>query len=213
MSKKRWNKFLPQIEIRTYETALLIIDMQNDFIHEKGKLSYLFPEDFKTIITPIKKIIKVIRTARIPVIYVKMVFRPDFSDAGKVYGPSRELGALKKSSWGSDIIKELKPCDSDYIVEKHRHSAFYSTDLELLLRGKNIKTLIIVGGATNVCVESTVRDAQFRDFNVIVVEDCTASMIKEMHKASLLNIKSFYGNVLKSNEVINIIKRKVKQNA
>lgn len=195
-----------KLSLRRDELAILVIDMQNDFVDEKGKFaSKGLPSMAKDIIEPLSRVIQAARKVEIPIVYTKAVYRSDYLDGSRTFAMSRKLGALIKGSWGSEIIEKLKPQEGDFIVEKHRFSAFYNTDLEIILRGLVVKTLILTGVATNVCVESTVRDAQFRDFNVIVLRDCTASFNHEMHEASLICIEGFFGVVSTSKEIINMI--------
>ena len=127
--------------------------------------------------------------------YQVFVHRGDYLDVGP-FSISKRYKALVKGSWGSEIIDALKPKDTEIIVEKHRYSAFYNTDLEILLRGLGVTSLILTGIATNVCVESTARDAHSRDFEVMVITDCTASSDVQRHRASLLNMNEYFGKTL-----------------
>lgn len=193
-------------KINPAETALLLIDMQNDVLHEKGAASGLgvwkFARDAKTIEST-KRAIEFARKNKIPVIYVKLVFRPDYADAstgsfGKVL---KETKALKSGTWGAEIVDELKPGPTDYIVDKKRASSFYSTDLEVLLKGLGRSTLIVCGVVTNFCVETTVRDAADRDFKVIVLKDCIASVSKEAQNFPVKFVYPFLGVVTTSQEL------------
>jgi ureidoacrylate peracid hydrolase len=129
------------------------------------------------------------------VVYLKMGFLPDLSDAGPPSSPTWlkhvpfHLGAevaapdgtagriLVRDTWNTDIVDDLRPHDDDVVLYKNRYSGFYDTDLDVQLRAREIETLIVVGATTSVCVESTVRDATFRDYRCLVVEDCTAEPI------------------------------------
>ena len=193
-------------KINPAEAALLLIDMQNDVLHEKGAASSLgvwkFAREAKTIEST-KRAIEFARKNKIPVIYVKLVFRPDYADAssgsfGKVL---RETKALKSGTWGAEIVDELKPEPTDYIVEKKRASSFYSTDLEILLKGLKRNALIACGVVTNFCVETTVRDAIDRDFKVIVLKDCIASVSKEAQEFPVKFVFPFLGVVTTSQEL------------
>lgn len=201
---------IKQIEIKPEETAILVIDMQKDYIDDKGKLAHppYAPQglDGKAeMIANTKKLLAFGREKKIPIVYTVHQHRPDYSDA-PVVSMSRILGALKRGSWGAEIIDELKPEANDYIVEKHRYSAFYSSDLDLVLQGLKTKTLVLTGEATNVCVESTARDAQYRGYAVVLLSDCTATFNKEMQAATLENVKFWFGHVMTSGELIRAIK-------
>ena len=111
-----------------------------------------------------------------------MGFMPDLSDLGAEDVPNGHLflhlgvkdGVLARDEWGTDILDELAPIDDDTVLYKTRFSGFYRTELDELLKGSGIKHLIVTGCTTSICVESTVRDAFFRDYHCVVLEDCTA---------------------------------------
>ncbi len=193
-----------EIEIYPEKTAILVIDMQNEFVHEKGKLKCYNAE---YTVEPTRKLLEAAREAGAHVIYTKVAYRPDYLDAPK-NELSRELGATQKGSWGVEIVDELKPEKGDIVIEKQRYSAFYGTILERILRRLGVETLILTGCATNVCVESTARDAHARDFDVIVLSDCTAAFdSKKDQEASLRIIGRVFGRVMTSREVINSLKK------
>ena len=204
---------MPEVKIDPEETALLLIDMQNDFLHEKGKAAVLgvwkFAKEAETIPNT-RKMIEIARKNDIPVIYVKFVFRPDYADIMGLAQLSlctlgkfiKEGEICKEGTWGAEYVDELKPEAGDYIVVKRRMGAFYNTDLETLLRGLGRRTLIICGVVTNFCVEATVRGAVDRDFDAIVLEDCTASESKEMQEFPMKAIFPMIGSVATSEELV-----------
>lgn len=184
-------------------TAVLIIDVQNDFVKNKGKM---YSPSYKSIIAPIQRLLKVAREVKVPEIYVRHVYPPDYVGLA-LFSRSKKLGALKRGTWGAQIIDEIKPTGGDPVIEKQRYSGFYNTNLEIILRGLDIKTLIVTGIMTNVCVESTIRDAHARDYHAILISDCTASISKEMHEATLKRMPSFC-MVSTSEEAIKLITEK-----
>ena len=203
---------MPEVKIDPEETALLLIDMQNDFLHEKGKAAALgvwkFAKEAGTIPNT-RKMIEIARKNDIPVIYVKIVFRPDYAEMGPVQLSLCTLGKLikegeicKEGTWGAEYVDELKPEAGDYIVVKRRMNAFYNTELETLLRGLGRRTLIICGIITNFCLEATVRGAVDRDFDAIVLEDCTASENKEMQEFPMKAIFPMLGVVTTTEELV-----------
>ena len=135
------------------------------------------------------------RAASMAVVYLKMAFRPDRSDTGGPDSPTwlkhlpLQAGAsvtapdgsassvLIRDTWNTDIIAELTPEPNDIVLYKHRYSGFFETGLDEALRERGISHLVVVGATTSVCVESTVRDAMFRDYHCLVLEDCTAEPI------------------------------------
>jgi ureidoacrylate peracid hydrolase len=118
-----------------------------------------------------------------------------------------DLGHCKEGTWDSEIIEELKPEADDYIVKKHRFSAFYNSDFENVLRGLGIETLVVSGIATNVCVESTVRDAFYRDINVFVPRETTTSFTLEQEQGALGNFEFAFARVLPLNEMIENLRK------
>ena len=117
---------------------------------------------------------------------------------------------LIRDTWGTDIVTKLKPQDGDIVMYKTRFSGFYKTNLDSTLKQLHKKNLIITGCTTSICVESTVRDAMFRDYLPVVLEDCTAEPIgynfpRSNHEASLLTIQTLFGWVSTSNEFIKAI--------
>jgi ureidoacrylate peracid hydrolase len=170
--------------------ALLVIDMQNGFLHPDGSI----PRNDKPMLEVERVVAETVdrgaaaRDAGLPVIYTAHVFRPDYVDV-----PSRmrvrdmfnqDDETLVKGSWDAAIADELKPLEMDPVVEKNRYDAFLYTELELILRALGVGRLLVCGVATNVCVESTVRSAEQRDFEVTVASDCTSGPA-EYHDAAL----------------------------
>ena len=161
----------------------------------------------------------------VKIIYLKMGYSADLSELGApdsvnrmrhlrfgvgktIHAPDgSESRILIRDAWNTDIVPELKPHSDDVIVYKTRFSGFYKTDLDARLKKLGIKYLIITGCTTSICVESTVRDAMFRDYLSILLADCTAEPIgsglpRSNHEASLLVIQMFLGWVSSSDELI-----------
>ncbi len=162
--------------------AVLVIDMLNDFI--KGSLKVPGAEE---LVPKIRKLLEHARNHHVPVIYACDSHLPQVDRELEAWGPH----ALK-GSWGAQVVEELAPKKGDFIVEKRRYSAFYSTDLELLLRELNVDTLILVGVATDICVQHTAADAFYRGFKLIVVDDCTKALSDEKHVKGIEVMKDLY---------------------
>jgi len=164
-----------------------------------------------------------------------MGFRPDLSDAGPPDSPNqvkhavfrigtrtlapdgRESRVLVRDTWNTDIVDELRPAAGDVVIYKTRYSGFYKTELESLLKARDIKHLLVTGCTTSVCVESTIRDAMFRDYHCVLLADCTAEPIgsgfsRTNHDASLLVIQTLFGSVSDSASVIRALDRLVMTN-
>ena len=214
-------------EIELARTAVIVVDMQNDFGSDGGMMALagIDISGNRAIIIPTARMLAAARRAGILVVYLKMAFLADLSDAGVPDTPNwlkhLPLRAgetttapngvasrlLIRDTWNTDIVAELQPDPNDIVLYKHRYSGFYETDLDKILKSRSIKNLIFAGWTTSVCVESTVRDAMFRDYSCLVLEDCTAEPIgnglpRSNHEASLLAIQILFGWVSESTKLI-----------
>lgn len=165
------------------KAALLVIDMQVFFL---DPTSPTFTCGGLAILPNLKKIIRAFREAGRPVIYTRHVHHPDHLDAG-IMGWWWE-GMCLEGSPESEIHQDIFPERNEKVIFKHRYSAFYNTDLETVLRCLRVEDLVIAGIMTNMCCESTARDAYYRDYRVFFLADGTGSVTEEMHLASLLNL-------------------------
>ncbi len=211
MSKiKEWQKLLEpfnvhRLKLKPKSACLLIIDMQNDFL-TPGSEVYI-PEG-KAIIPNIKRLLTLFRKKRLPVIYTTHLHKDPKVDGGMTaeWWPELKAGrVLKAGSEGIEIHPELKP-KGETVIQKHRYSAFYNTNLEIILRGLKVSDLIITGVMTNICCESTARDAFFRDFRVFFLMDATASPYEELHLATLKNLAYAFAYITTSEDIIHQIK-------
>lgn len=218
------------IQIDTAQAALLVIDMQNDFGSPGGMfdLAGIDISGIRRAIEPTARVIASARQSGIPVIYVKMGFHPDLSDAGAPGTPNRikhvrllagrsvtapdgtESRILIRDTWNTDIVTELAPEPGDIVLYKHRFSAFYETQLDATLRRLNARYLIFSGCTTSVCVESTIRDAMFRNYSCVLLEDCTAEPIgqdlpRSNHDASLLILQTLFAWVSRSDKFLHAL--------
>jgi ureidoacrylate peracid hydrolase len=190
--------------------AVLVIDMQNDFGAPGGMFERagIDISGIEAAAEATRPVLRAAREAGIPVVYLKMEHPPDLSDAGPADGPHRikhaPLGlgdggdTLIRGTWNTAIVDALAPERGDHVVSKHRYSGFFETGLDDLLRGLGVTHLLVTGCTTSVCVESTVRDAMFRDYTCVVLEDCAAEPIgdglpRSNHEASLTVIETLFG--------------------
>jgi len=151
-------------------SALLIIDMLNDFIEESGSL--VVP-GAKRIVPRIREILEAARSQGVPVIYVADSHRRD--DREFAYWPPHAVAG----TWGSEVVGELAPAPDDYVVPKRRYSAFFGTDLDNYLRELEVRKLYLTGVLTNICVYATALDAAMRNYEVAVFRDGVASLSEE----------------------------------
>lgn len=171
------------MQLNREKAALLVVDMQNFFL---DPASPTFTSGGPAVLPNIKKIIQAFRQAHRPVIFTQHVHHPDRLDAG-IMGWWWE-GMCLEGSPESEIHPHIAPLPHEKVIFKHRYSAFYNTDLETVLRVLHIEDLVIAGIMTNMCGESTARDAYYRDYRVFFLADGTGSVTEEMHLASLLNL-------------------------
>jgi len=166
--------------------AVIIIDMLNDFV--TGDLKC---ERAKPIIPKLKKLIDTARKHRIPVIYGNDAHLPEDMEVVRKWGKH----AIKGTK-GAEVIPELKPTEKDYVVEKRTYSGFYETGLDPLLRslyhGEGVKTVILGGLHTNICVRHTAADAFFRGYEIIIAKDGVEAFTKEDHEQGLKYLKYVY---------------------
>ena len=178
-------------------TALVIIDMQRDFL-EPGGFGELLGNDvalLRSTITPTLHILEAARAAGMPVIHTREGHRPDLSDCppaklsrnGVTFiGTNGPMGRiLVRGETGHGIIDELAPIEGEPVIDKPGKGAFYATDMDAVLRSRGISTLIVCGVTTEVCVHTTVREANDRGFECAVLEDCVGSYFPEFQRVAL----------------------------
>jgi len=218
------------VPIDPRRTAMLVIDMQNDF----GAVGGMFERagidvsGIAAAAVATRPVLEAAREAGIPIVFVKMEHAPDLSDIGPFDGPhwikhipsrvgdtviapdGSESRILVRDTWNTEILPELQPEPGDTIVSKTRYSAFFETELHDVLRAFGATHLLVTGCTTSICVESTVRDAMFRDYTCVVLEDCTAEPIgahlpRTNHEATLLVIERLFGWVSNADAVIDAL--------
>jgi len=186
--------------------ALIIVDMENGFFREDGSMKKvgLNPEMLRPVVEPVRRILIAAREADIPVFFTREVLSSDYSDGGlfiELFPAVKEVGGLARGTPDVEIIDEVKPLPTETIVEKTLYTAFPETELEAKLKAAGVDTAIICGVTTECCVESTVRDAFFRGFRVIVPSDAVAAFSRERHDATLNVINFCFGVTPTASEV------------
>jgi len=208
-------------------TAVIVVDMQNDFVSNEGMfdLTGIDISSVQKAVEPIRKVLLAARNAQIKIVYLKMAYRSDLCDLGDADSPNRvrhlHLGVgqptrtpdgregrfLVRDTWNTDVIDALLPEPGDLVLYKHRFSGFYQTGLHDLLQKAGIRNLVFTGCTTNVCVDSTIRDAMYRDYSCVLLADCTGEPIgsdlpRSNHDAALLAIQTLFGWVSHSGEFL-----------
>jgi ureidoacrylate peracid hydrolase len=191
-------------------TALVVIDPQNDFLHAEGwyAKSGVDVSHMQRTIEPIRALVAAARAKRIPIIWTRHGFR-DARDAGVFFQlrPFLKDGGLRQGTWGYAILDGLGAHPEDWYVEKTRLSAFYNTNLEATLRALQAETVLFAGVLTNQCVAATSKDANFRDFKPIVVEDSTGTTLPHLHDPAIEMIRVGWGEVRSLEEALSEIAR------
>jgi nicotinamidase-related amidase len=203
------------------KTALIIIDMQRDFL-EPGGFGAALGNDVSRLqaaVAPCAAVLAAARRSGLLVIHTREGHRPDLSDAPPLKvargDPALRIGAngpmgriLVRGEPGHDIIAALYPVAGEPVIDKPGKGAFYQTDLELMLHNRSIETLLVCGVTTEVCVNTTVREANDRGFRCIVISDCCGSYFPEFHQMGLAMIKAqggIFGSVTASQPLLQVL--------
>ncbi len=214
-------------KIEPSRAALIVIDMQNDFCAVGGMMSSegFDVSEVQKAAVRLPALIAAARSAGALVVFVRNVYSTNagptpaspnkpsnmyLSDSWLEQAARTRKGSYTRrqvcaeGSWEGDFYGDIRPLPSEPIVTKHRYSAFYNTDLDSILRAHGIRTIILTGVATNVCVETTAREGFVRDYYVVFVSDGTATYSTEDHNATLRNIDRFFGQVTTIADIISL---------
>jgi ureidoacrylate peracid hydrolase len=215
------------LAINPKNTAVIVVDMENDFATKGGMFDRAGVDisGARKVIAPTAKVLAAARAAGMKIIYLRMAYQPDLSDLGApdsvnrtrhlkfgvgqtIRAPDgRDSRILIRDTWNTDIVNELKPQSGDTTIYKTRFSGFYQTDLDTTLKKLGLKYLIMTGVTTSICVDSTVRDAMFRDYLCVLLKDCMSEPIgsdlpRTNHEASLLTTELLLGWVSDSDRFL-----------
>lgn len=166
--------------------ALLVIDIQQEDFQEMREDNWEEPR--WDCIRNGKRVLDVFRAKKLPVIQIKEVHRPDMVDFGRELDGSEGIHCIESSPY-TDYAKLTYPIPGEYLISKRRYSAFFGTDLEILLKGLHVDTLYLIGGLTDVCIHYTAADAHQHDYHIRVVTDAVAGSSEEAHRYALKAIR------------------------
>ncbi len=177
-------KIMERVAVPSRSSALVVVDMQNDFAHPEGRL---FSRSSREIIPVIAKLMERARASGARIIYTKDTHYPDDPVEFPIWGPH-----VVKGTWGWEIVEELKPKEGDIVIEKMRYDAFFGTPLDHVLRMYGISDLVITGTVANICVLHTVASARLRLYNVYVPIDAVAALNEFDYAAALRQMDFLY---------------------
>ncbi|ADU29503.1 cysteine hydrolase family protein [Evansella cellulosilytica] len=195
----------PMVLSTVKQAALVVIDMQNDFVADRGAFAQagFNVKKYQALESTIVNMLSFARAQLMPVIFVQMVHNDENDGNGAWVQRRKEKqhpNSCREGTWGVEWYGKIRPSEKDYIVRKHRYTAFINPEFDSLLKSLSIETLIVTGINTNTCVESTVRDAHHRDYHVVVVKDATTCAFEDAYEPSLQNIERHFGAVITSEE-------------
>ncbi|MFQ5913620.1 MAG: cysteine hydrolase family protein [Nitrospinota bacterium] len=195
-------------EIDPSDAALLVIDMQNGFVHPEGTFGKRDLNRGQLAIVPsLRELVQVCREAEMPIIWSIQEHLKDDKTRPRHKIPShiekRSMFVALRGTWDAEIYDDLKGevRPEDHLLYKHRASCFFDTTLATKLRMLGVQMLIVSGVNTNYCVESTIREGYFHDFDIVVPEDCVAGTFPDLHEATLKNVRIYFGVVTNLAEV------------
>jgi len=203
------------------KAALLIVDMQNDFVHPEGGFAHFAREapeakidmPFLTGTVPhVKRLADAFRAAGRPVVYIAHMVKPDYSDAQFPYwriglGPDASRPFIVEGTCGAQIIEALKPRAGDHLVIKKGAGGFANTPLDTILRTMGVNTCVVVGVTTCVCVSTTIRGGVEHNYRMILVKDAAAEINRETHDAELQTMARLFADVKTTDEVVSMLAR------
>jgi ureidoacrylate peracid hydrolase len=185
-----------EVRIDPQSCAVLVVDMLNEFCKPGGAM--VLP-GYETLLAPQRAVVAAARRVGAPVVFIVDSHRPDMRREREF---QKRIPHCIEGSWGARVIEDLEPHDADIYVTKRRYSGFFNTDLDLTLKDLRIDSVIVTGVVTNICVRSTVHDAFFLGYEVIVPEDCVAATGPREQLSSLYDIATHFGTVSGSEEVV-----------
>ena len=196
-------------QVNPAHTAVLVVDMQNDFCAEGGFLHKTRRADMtgnKRIANNIMQLVRATRARGAQIAWIRAIYDhkylPDPQVARSLSGAGE--GLCMEGSWGADFY-EVEPAEGEIIVNKHCYDAFTGTDLDRQLRNLGVKTLLITGVATNICVDSTLRGGFFHGYYIVVADDCVGSANQAGHDGTLTTVRQNFGAVMASSDLIELL--------
>ncbi|SVB85213.1 uncharacterized protein METZ01_LOCUS238067 [marine metagenome] len=197
------DKFLSSIHetLNPAHTAVVVVDMQNDFCAENGYMHKHLGVDMGSNFSLAQRIMGLVgaaRKAHAMVVWIKANYEPRYlSGQALAKRQQKQISSIccEGGTWGWDFF-EVEAEPDEWVIEKHTYSGFHGTELDRILRFKGIRTLVMTGVSTNVCVESTLRDGYFNGYYIVMPEDCVDAKERNLHDATLMNVRMYFGDVV-----------------
>ena len=196
------------IKLAKENCAIIVVDMQNGFLDPKGSMAQLgFASDKLAAASPgVQRLVAGARKADVPVFWTRYVYEPDFRDGGvqleEIMPMLKDVNLCVNGTWDAEIHPDMKPEPGDIIIDKNRPSSFYATRLESYLRAQGIENVVVCGVTTNICVETTVRDAAQRDYRTFVVRDAVGEVDDFSGQTALKAMEYLFARVMNVNDVL-----------
>lgn len=196
--------------------ALLVVDMQNDFCAADGYLSKVRAQgggpavredDNLRVADNIGALACAARKGGWPVVWIRSIYDFKYLLPAHIAKRGGKEGLCMEGSWGADFFR-LRPQPADLVVDKHTFSGFHGTDLHAHLQARGVRTLVVTGVATNVCVDSTLREGFFLGYHIVLAEDCVTSANKAGHEGTLSTVRVNFGTVVPSGELKSLLSAK-----
>lgn len=190
-------------------SALIVVDMQNAFCHPEGSFARMGADvsEMTAAIAGCRQLVESAHAAGAPVIFLQVQLRTDLRDAGVVFGEIMtkvpENNALTEGTWDAQIVDELTPDASrDIVIQKSRFSGFFGTNLDGLLRSLGVDTLVVTGVGTDICVDSTVRDAAQLNYRCVVPREAVATIDPQLHASTLSILSAAFARIVDVQDVV-----------
>ena len=194
-------------------TAILSIDMQNDFLHVDGAVARAGKDvsGMAHMVETWKRFVAGARELQVPIYHVRLIDLPDGASDSPAWLRSKHLIAgvdefVVEGTWGAEFYEGCGPVGNEPVVTKHRSSAFTNTNIDLLLRSNGVETVVVIGEQTPGCVEATLRDASYHDYYNVLVEDCVAAHNQRLHDLTMEVLKARH-DVLTAEAIMGIWSR------
>ncbi len=190
MSEQKEELVVNGLTLPKGKTAILVMDCQNDIVHEDGKLGGQLTSRIteKNIFQTISKLTAAGRTADVPIIYVRHAYGSDYAalpENVSFFQAIKKMQAMQEGTWGAEVHADLTPLPQDIVITKTRVSSFYASPLEGILNAQGITHLVLTGIATDGVVEGTARDGSDRGYTIIIPDDCCVATVEESHRVIL----------------------------